>query len=380
MPPSNIPPATLITTDDALRQHLAGWAQASLLALDTESNSLYAYAGRVCLIQLSTRDHDYIIDPFSLSDLSGLGALMADSRIEKVFHAADQDIAILKRDFGWQFVHLFDTLHAARVLGENSVGLSSVLYDHFGVKVDKSHQRDDWGQRPLARDSLLYAQMDTHYLPRLRDIYLQRLQDAGRLEEAREGFAELCLVPAMNAVDFDPEGYWAIGRPARLKRREMRVLRELYLMRDAEARARDVPPFKVLGNKVLVEIAREQPRNFRDLNAVNGLAGSLIRRYGDPILAAVEHAADAPALPRPPRQPAVDPVIAERYAALHTWRKNRAIERGVASDVIISKQILWHIAEHKPVNVDALRDIPGIGPWRLRTYGSEMLAVLDDLP
>ena len=164
----SLPPATFITTYDALCQLVEQLSQETLIALDTESNSMHAYRGRVCLIQLSTREKDYIIDPLAITDMQPLGQLLVAPSIEKIFHAAEYDLICMQRDFGFSIINVFDTMLASRLLGVPHVGLADVLAAHFGVKPDKRHQLDDWGERPLPEESLIYAQMDTHYLPSLR--------------------------------------------------------------------------------------------------------------------------------------------------------------------------------------------------------------------
>jgi ribonuclease D len=178
------PPAVYIEHDDDFRQLIEQLTNEPLIAIDTESNSLHAYKERVCLVQLSTRSADYIIDPLRVADLSPLGDLLSNADIEKVFHAAEYDLMCLKRDYGFSIVNLFDTMIAARITGHKAIGLSKLLAEYCGVEGDKSHQRDDWGQRPLSEEGLLYAQMDTHFLPQLRDILTNRLQEMGRLREA----------------------------------------------------------------------------------------------------------------------------------------------------------------------------------------------------
>ena len=108
------------------------------LALDTESNSLYAYQEQVCLIQISTPDSDYLLDPLNLPDLSPLNELMSDSAIEKVFHGAEYDVICLKRDFSFRIQNLFDTRVALRTLGRERTGLGDVLEGEFGVKINNS--------------------------------------------------------------------------------------------------------------------------------------------------------------------------------------------------------------------------------------------------
>lgn len=373
---NTLPPPTIVDSPKKLDTLVKKLAGEILLAIDTESNSLHAYRERVCLIQLSTRSEDYIIDPLAVPNLEPLAPFFANPNIEKVFHAAEYDLMCMKRDFGFTFNTLFDTMIAARVCGLKSIGLGSLLGDLVGEKVDKSHQRDDWGQRPLPAESLLYAQMDTHYLPRLRDHFLQMLVRLDRLEEAYEAFREVSRVDAAHRPAFDPEGYWRISLPNNLTRREAAVLREVYRVREHIAQERDVPPFKVLSDKALVALAQTTPHSFNELREIEGMSPAHMRRYGQMLLDAVKLGlhSDPPTPPHP--EPSADPAIIERYTALREWRKARALERGVESDVIISKDALWTLAERSPDNLEQLNDVPGLGPWRRGVYGSEILEVI----
>jgi ribonuclease D len=345
------------------------------LAIDTESNSLYAYRERVCLVQLSTRTQDYIIDPLIVVDLTPLAPLLEDPNIEKIFHAAEYDLICLQRDYGFTVTNLFDTMIAARICGHKSVGLGSLLSEFHGIELDKRHQRDDWGQRPLPPDSLQYAQMDTHYLPDLRDSLAAELTELGRWPEAREAFAEATRV-TLPDMSFDPEGYWRIGMPNQLTRHQMAILRELYLLREHLAETRDLPPFKVFPDKTLVQLSIAEPHRLGDLNDIDGMTPAQIRRYGKQVLKAIERS-NRNTLPDPPaRQPSADPDIVECYSLLREWRKQRAQERGVESDVIVSRDALWTLAHRGPKTVEEMRDIAGLGPWRLEAYGQDLLEVL----
>ena len=346
-----------------------------LLAVDTESNSLFAYYEQVCLVQLSTRTHDYIVDPLAVDDMSPLGVLLADPAIEIVFHAAEYDVITLKRDFGYTFANIFDTMQAARICGWQRTGLGNILDEQFGVRAQKKYQRANWAKRPLPPEQLLYAQMDTHYLPALRDRLLDELTRLDRLEEAREMFVLLNdLRPA--AHNFDPEGYWRINAARDLNRRQMAVVRELYLLRDSIAQRRDWPPFKIFGDKTLIELVRLAPRRQDDLYNIKGLNSRLARQEGRRLLEAIERGQDA-APPTPPRRsPPPDPMVHLRYEALHEWRKQRAEARGVESDIICSRDTLWALARRAPTSAADLDTIPGLGPWRREQYGAEMLDVL----
>lgn len=371
----SFPPAALITSAAALRDLAAALARQPLLAVDTESNSLHAYREQVCLVQLSTRSADYIVDTLAIDDLSPLGALFADPAVEKVFHAAEYDIICLKRDYGFTFVNLFDTMVAARICGVQGFSLGGLVAARLGVALDKGHQLDDWGRRPLPASYLLYAQHDTHYLPALRDVMRAELAAAGLLDEARELFAEVCAT-AVPDTSFDPDGYWRIGRPQHLTPRELAVLRELYLLREELAHQRNRPPFKIVSNSVMVELARRAPRTLAELEQTPGISARQAARDGSRLLAAVAAGAAAAPPRRPEREPSAAPEVLERYQALREWRRGRADARGVESDIILPKDAMWALAERAPASVAEMDGIAGLGPWRLASYGAELLRVL----
>lgn len=369
------PPARYIDHDRDFRPLVDQLSQEPIIAVDTESNGLYAYRERICLIQISTRSADYILDPLRIADLSPLGAVLAEPTIEKVFHAAEYDLMSLKRDYGFTVSHLFDTMAAARICGIKAIGLDKLLARYCGVSLDKRHQRDDWGRRPLSEENLLYAQMDTHYLLALRDHLEAELAARGFLEEAQETFSLGCQVPAASR-DFDPDGYWRIGIPHDFNRRQMAMLRELYLLREQIAQERDCPPFKVFNDGVMAALVEAAPATTEQLGKVKGMTPAQVSRYGRQVLRALEQGRRAPA-PKPPKPPPdADPVVVERFAALRNWRRGRAEQRGVESDVIISREALWALALRAPAHLDDLHTIRELGPWRIATYGQEILDVL----
>lgn len=349
------------------------------IAVDTESDSLYSYFEKVCLLQFSTPAEDYVVDPFPLGDLSALGALFADPAIEKVFHAAEYDILCLRRDYGFGFASIFDTMIAARILGWANVGLGSILQERFGVSLNKRMQRADWGHRPLSVEQIAYAREDTHYLLALRDIQLAELARLGRLEEAREEFARLANVqPAVRR--FDPDAYGNLEGARDLDPVQLGTLRELYRFRDAQARREDRPPFKVLAESALLRIAEALPDSVPALRRVDGLTPYALQRYGQAIVQAVARGRAAPqvALPRPHlrREPLLDNSARTRLGRLKEWRKRRATERGVAPDVIVSNDVLLAAARNNPRTLDALVDISHLGPWKAREYGQDLLEAL----
>jgi ribonuclease D len=344
------------------------------IAVDTESNSLFAYRERVCLIQFSTPASDFLVDPLSIADLSSLGGVFSDAGIEKVFHAAEYDLICLGRDFSFTCANLFDTRVASRTLGRTLDGLGDLLEEELGIHLDKRHQRANWGQRPLPAELLDYARLDTRYLLPLRDRLAAALQAAGREEEAREECERLALVrPAPNG--FDPQGFWRLTNARRLPGHQAAILREVYLWREETARREDRPPFKIMGDKTLLQIAEGAPRSPEDLSQIAGMTAGQIRRYGRPVLSAVQKGKKEP----PPQPPASEPVgesFLTRHEALRAWRKRTAERRKVESDVILPRDVVVEIARLGPTSLEDLRRIMGPLQWRFRAYGPEILRAL----
>ena len=371
-----LPPAAYIDEGRALEEAAERLSRAERIAVDTESNSMHAYRGVTCLIQISTAGEDLLIDPLAIADISALGVVLADRRIEKVFHAAEYDLICLKRDFDFNVLNIFDTMAAARVCGIERIGLGNMLEDLLSVRQSKKHQKYDWARRPLPESVRRYAQVDAHYLLPLRDILRERLRSLGRLQEAREYTADIARIE-LKSEEFDPEGFWSLARPNSLSPQAAAVLRELYILRDELAKSVDHPPPRLISNKTLLQIVKLRPRSVKQLYDIRGLPAWLLRQSGDEIIEALRHGLASRLPIKRPVQEAIPPAIAERYAALHSWRRETASARGLESDVIISRQTLWEIARRNPASAEDLRGIRGLGPWRRATYGDDLLAIVE---
>ena len=342
-----LPPATYIEDSRALASAVERLANVERIACDTESNSLHAYRGRTCLIQLSTPAEDLLIDPLAIADMRPLAAVLADAACEKIFHAAEYDLICLKRDFNFDVANIFDTMAAARVCGYQRIGLGNMLGDMLGIRHSKKHQKFDWAQRPLPESARRYAQADTHYLLPLRDVLREQLRVRGRLEEAREYIADMTRFE-VKSQEFDPDGFWDLARPNSLDKRQIGALRELYILRDELALAHDQPPQRLVSNKSLMQIVKTAPPSVKSLYDLHGLPAWLVRQSGHEILEALRHGASSRLPLERPKQAPIPPAIVERYSALHSWRRKTASARGVESDVIISRDALWEIARRNP--------------------------------
>jgi ribonuclease D len=343
------------------------------LAVDTESNSLHAYRERVCLIQFSTPKVDYLVDPLAFTDLSALGPLFSDPKSEKIFHAAEYDLICLRRDFSFQFENIFDTMHAARILGYTAVGLDKLLGEKFGIETDKRHQKADWAARPLTAEQVDYARLDTHYLIDLRDVLEAELREKGRWELAQEDFRRGTL-PEEPKPKVITEAWERYSTRRDLSLKELTILSELLQCREEIAASLDRPLFKVIEDEKLIAIAR-LAASTREQLAEAGLSEKQIRLWGHPMLAAVRRGLDAMPVERRPSSRPSDAMVL-RLDKLKTWRKKVAREMGVESDIILPKPYLHLLAERAPRTPEALQTLMSDSPYRYQTYGSQILKVL----
>jgi len=346
-----------------------------VIAVDTESNGLHAYQEQVCLVQFSTPERDYLVDPLQLPDLSALGPVFSDPGVKKIFHAADYDLLCLRRDFGFEFANLFDTMHAARVLGRTHVGLGNLLEQAFGIQLDKRYQRADWGQRPLPPAQIAYAQLDTHYLIPLYNMLQEELTTRGRVELAEEDFQRMCRIGPESSTENNGTRSLVSGAHD-LSPQEYPILLELCAYRDQVARRLNRPLFKVFSDNVLIAITQTRPQHTDELKGLPGMTPKVISWHGAAIIQAVRRGMQAEPV-RPPRSPRPNEAYLNRIERLRTWRKEVGQAMQVDSDVILPKDLMRRIAENNPREIEELTALMQDSPWRARRYGSEIMTILN---
>jgi ribonuclease D len=364
---------------ESLAQDLLG---EDVIAVDTEADSFYHYFDKTCLVQIATRDRIYLVDPLALggpAELDPLAPVFASPDVRKVFHAAEYDIYVLKRDCGFRFTGLFDTMVSAQLLGYPSIGLSALVERHFTVSLPKDEQRSDWSVRPLTENQLDYAAADVAYLIALAEKLEHELQRAHRRDWAQDEFESLCRREWAER-QFDELGYLRIKGARAVDKASLAVLRELYLVRDARAREIDRPPFKVLGNRTLLEISDQKPRTIEDLARIKGVTELILRRLGREVLAAVARGRKSPHGPLPrlegPGRRRMDRRTERVVTELKRWRARRAGELSLDPGVLCPNSALEAIAIRAPQSEDELRSVAELKPWFARQFGAEVMTLL----
>jgi ribonuclease D len=366
-------PPIWVDSKQLLKEMIDDLATQRRIAVDTESNSLHAFRERVCLLQFSSLKADYLVDPLVLNDLEVLAPIFADAGIEKIFHAAEYDLICLRRDFGFKFVNLFDTMQAARTLGYSAVGLDRLLGDKFGVQMDKRHQKANWAARPLTGDQIHYARLDTHYLFDLRDELEKELIAMDRLHFALEDFSRACLVEEQRQR-INVESWERFSGRKDLSLRELTILSQLCRWREQQAEKLDRPAYKVVVDDVLIILAKTPPEQKVDLSAA-GLSEKQIKLWGDAILSAIRLGMEAPPVKRKQIEHKNDAVL-RRLEKLKLWRKNLGLEMKVESDIILPKPYLSLLAENPPQSLDELAALMKETPSRVHRFGAQILKTL----
>jgi len=380
-PPQELPPPELVEDAAGLQSLLSALDGADEIAIDTEADSFYHYQERVCLVQITAAGRDWLVDPLRGLDIRPLGEVLADPARTKVFHDGEYDILILKRQFGFRFANLFDTRVAAAALGMEAPGLAAVVAQRYGYELDKSQQRSDWSRRPLTREQVAYARLDTHYLVPLMHVFGPELEERGRMPILR-GECERLAALEPPEKSFHADEFLRIKGARRLSLAEMRVLQELYVLREEHARARDLPPFKVLAPQAMLELAQAQPTNSRALERL--VPPGVHRRIGAEIVAAVQRGQALGPFPHLPRMPSrsedaeLDEAALELHERLKQWRKERAQREGLDSSLVLNRHVLVRLAEARPSSREALEKVGGLLAWQIQLFGDELLRVIGD--
>jgi ribonuclease D len=347
------------------------------LGIDTEFMGEGRYQPLLCLAQIALDDGEggsdvIVLDPLTEEyDPAPLAEVLADPAIEVVLHAARQDVALLRRDWGAPVRNVFDTQVAAGFAGMRAqLGYEPLLKEMLGVKLRKSASFTRWDDRPLTEEQLGYAREDVLHLLQLAGALQDRLTELGRLEWAREE----CR--AFEAIDDKRDLDVVFGKLPRvnsLDPPQRAVARELVEWREEAAREGDRPVSSILHDAALIEIAKRRPQSVDRLRQIRGLNDATLHRRGKAIVEAVARGREREPIAvegiRPTQPDAEDaPLIALGEALVRT----RAMESELAYELIAARADLQKI-------VTSVRegggepDVRTLQGWRREVVGIELL-------
>jgi len=377
----DLPPPTLVEDARGFDRMMRVLDGVDELAVDTEADSFFSYKEKVCLIQITAAEQDFLVDPLARFDISALGEILGDGRKLKVFHDGEYDILIMKREYRFEFQNLFDTRVAAATLGTQAPGLAAVLHDRFQITLDKSMQRSDWGARPLTEKQIRYARLDTHFL-----LPLMREQEADLAARGRamivEGECRRLEALTPPEAKFEPDEFVKLKGARLLAPVERQVLRELFILRENLAEASNQPPFRIMNPDALIDLAQRKPRTREALSAARGFTSKQVRRMGDEVLDAITRALEMGPLKKFPSLPSRDGTheLSDEQVELHErlkgWRKSVAAQWGIDAAYLVNRHVLLRLAKSAPTTPEAVARIEGVQDWHKREFASAIADVV----
>ncbi len=367
----------VIDSTDAILELTRRLLAERFVALDTESDSLYHYREKVCLIQLSSPGTGtVVVDPLGPGAPDSLGQVMENPAVTKILHGSDFDITSLKRDFGWTFAGMFDTAIAARFLGWTSFGLAAVAKRLLDIDMQKGEQTSDWSIRPLPERMLAYAGEDVEHLVEIYAALTTLLIEKDRLAWVVEESAAVAEIQAASPLPA-PADFMKAAASRDLSGQAMAVLRELFAVREAVCLDLDRPRFKLVSDDALASLTLAAPRTVDDFVAIRWLPPN-IRRSPERWVRAIRAGLESPPVEvsRPRRNWKYDPLVGEAIERLRSWRAVASADQDLDPGVLLPNRLVTAIAMARPRTIDELRHVDAIRNWRCDAFGTELLAAV----
>jgi len=360
-----------IETDEALVRFCETLRGEPAIFIDTEFVGEGRYYPELGAIQVASPTQAAVVDPLAVTDLSPLLALLADPAVEKVFHAASQDLPILFRLMNSPVRHVFDTQIAAALLGyDEQISFVNLVERVTGTILSKSHGFTDWLRRPLTEGQIEYALDDVRYLVPAHAALVRELAERGRTEWACEEFRK--LDDERRFVPADPqELYLRIRGVERIRGQALAILRELVAWREETAHEKNIPPSRVARDEVLVELARRPRQSVKELHEIRGLAAQQVERFGAGIIETIKRGATAPR-PTPQRSASLPSTLEPTVDFLMLCLRSLAGEQSIAAGMVATRSELVELAlRGEKADVQLLRG------WRRAAFGDALLATLE---
>jgi ribonuclease D len=366
-----------IDTDEQLQEVVQACLAVSVIALDTEFTRTNTYYPIVGLIQIYTGAECFLIDPLSVSTIEPLKAVLEAPSLLKVLHACSEDMEVFQYALGIVPVPVYDTQIASAALGVGfSVGYQALVEHYLDISLSKDQTRSDWLVRPLTASQLDYAALDVIHLLEVYKVQLEELEGGPKLDWVEA--ESLGLGQGIPTVAAPEESYKKFKGLWQLSRTQLNLLKDLCTWREITAREEDIPRNRVVDQKSLISIVKEEITSKQDFQSQAGLNSRQVRKYGDVIQVIQSEAKLVPEEDCPEIVIRTDaPINNKKLKRLKRVVEERARSLSVAPELLTKRRHLEKLIRsedeqgryHLPVE---------LGGWREAVIGEALLAELSN--
>lgn len=358
----------LVQDKKSLELALVHLNSAKILAIDTESSGFYTYHSKICLIQITVSGKNFLFDPLSQMDIKLLSNAFKNPGILKIFHSAIDDIKALKRDFGFEFKNIADTMYSSKLLGLEHNSLNYLVEFYHKVNLSKTEQKSNWEKRPLDKQQLQYAALDTAYLESIWEKMKSELERLKLLEEAISEFEKISEEPPHPKETTNEAHWYKFPEIESFSSEERRTIQDILTFREDKAKRMNKAPFRVLSNQNIIKIVKKELKPEEQLALLgkkdSGELDKIVQNPSGPPL-------EKSNIPKADFE--VKPEEEPKFKELRKWREKVMKKRNMDHSMLPSnKQILLMIRS----NVESIEDIAKLNilsKWKLENYGKSIL-------
>lgn len=378
-------PYSYIDTDEQLQMLNEQMISAESIAIDMEADSLHHYYEKVCLIQMTIGRENFVVDPLAGMNMTGFLNILASKSL--ILHDAGYDLRMLRNSFGFVAEGVvFDTMLAAQLLGYERLSLVALIERFFDIALSKQDQKSNWSKRPLTADQLQYASDDTFYLHEIAETLHSELKRLDRLHWHKQACEKMIDSANLEKPPVDPDEVWRIKGSSRLDPLHLTLVRSIWQWRDQQARAADLPPFKVLGHHSILAIVHWAASNRED-SVRNGprlprnCTGRRLRKLEDAVAQALNTPESEYAQPRKRKRTKHSPPDTQPVAEELRMRCQQIAEKlDVAPQLIATRAMIASVANHRPENIEEIMDCSGMMNWQAELMASAIEETLSQYP
>ena len=361
----------LIDTEEKLHDLINKLRNEKEIAVDLESNSLYSYHARICLMQISTRKENYVVDTLLIKNISDVDEIFSNARIRKVLHGAYYDVEMFYKCAGIQIRNLFDTQIAASFTGETKTGLSSLVEKNFGVHLEKKYQKSNWAIRPLPPAMIQYAISDTKYLLPLFDILKKQLNEKNRFEWV----IEECELLTQSVI-YEKKKTKSIKGTGKVPKKYLPIVEAIIEFRENIAKEKDIPPFRILDRETIFKIATMEHPDIKKLRDLT-VRCRMIQKHIPEILEIIKNARNKPVKNKTIHKKKVySNECLKRSENLHLWRLEKAKLLGIQPHLILSHQQIDSLVSMDVRTIQDIEKNTCLKKWQKTVFGKDLYSIL----